>query len=39
MEDLHVPSIQQREEEDEAFLREYACPDCGTLVETDVVIE
>lgn len=39
MEDLHVPSIQQREEEDEAFLREYACPDCGTLVETDVVIK
>lgn len=39
MEELHVPPIQRREEDDEVFLREYACPDCGTLVETDVVVE
>jgi len=39
MAELKVPPIQKREEDDQAYLREYACPDCGTLLETDVVIE
>jgi N-methylhydantoinase B len=39
MAELQIPPIQEREEDDQAYLREYACPDCGTLLETDVVIE
>lgn len=39
IDELHVPAIQQRDEDDEVFVTEYACPDCGTMLETDVGIE
>jgi N-methylhydantoinase B len=38
LEEFHVPSIQEREEDNQVLIQEYACPDCGTLLETDIVI-